>query len=514
MANTIGNKMRARSILGKAVIALGLVLLPSAITAAPRQTQSQAQNYHGNVRISTGEAAREVRLGIAKSIIVELNQDAKDILVSNPTIANAIVRSARRIFIIGTGIGTTNIFFFDGAGGQIAAIDVVVERDLDGLNSTLRRLFPNTNVKAEGIGDNVIISGQVNSAADVKTAIDVAEQFVNRQATSTPGAGGQGGGSSISVSTSSGTGSNSSSGSSNSRIVNALTILGKEQVHLRVVVAEMNRSAIKQLGVSLQGNWSFGPSSLQFNEQNSFPVNGSPASNGTTIAGILGGRLNTAVQVRLLEQSGLAKLLAEPSLTAVSGEEASFLAGGEFPVPASRDLQGNITVTFKQFGVGLAFTPVVLSEGRISIHSKTEVSEVDPASGVSLNGLTVPGIRVRRAESTVELPSGGTIIMAGLIQDQTRKAIIGLPGLRRLPVLGPLFSSQDFLTNQTELVVLITPYIANPAARQEFALPTDGFVNASDPEAAIFNRLNKIYGVRGQVAANQRPKGQFGFIYE
>lgn len=501
--------MSAHFLFRRIFIALSTLSFVGMAMAAP----AERRDAGGAVRISTGQSVREVRLGISKSIIVELSQDAKDILVSNPSIANAIVRSAKRIFIIGTGIGSTNVFFFDGAGNQIAAIDVVVERDLDGLNRTLKRLFPNTNVKAEGIGENVIVSGQVNSASDVKTAIDVAEQFISRQQNTITGTGNGPGAITPPQNTSSNqTGAIGSA--ANSRIVNAITILGKEQVHLKVVVAEMNRTAIKQLGVNLSGNWSFGPSSFQFNQQNSFPVNGSAATNGTTLTALLPGQLNTTIQVRLLEQSGLAKLLAEPSLTAVSGEEASFVAGGEFPVPASRDLQGNITVTFKQFGVGLSFTPIVLSEGRISIRSKTEVSELDPSSGVSLNGLTVPGLRVRRAESTVELPSGGTIIMAGLIQDQTRKSIVGLPGLRRLPVLGPLFSSQDFLTNQTELVILITPYIASPGARQDFALPTDGFVNASDPEAAIFNRLNKIYGVRGQLAASERPKGRFGFIYE
>lgn len=485
-----------------------ILLVMTASDAAPQRRN----DGDGNVRVSAGHSAREVRMGVSKSVIVELNEDAKDILVSNPAIANAIVRSARRIFVIGTGVGSTNVFFFDGAGNQIATINVIVERDLDGLNATLRRLFPNTNVKAEGIGENVIVSGQVNSAADVKTAIDVSEQFVSRQPAASATGSSNTGSTSVSLSVPSGGGAGSSA--SSSRIVNALTIVGKEQVHLKVVVAEMNRSAIKQLGVNLAGSWTFGPSTFQFNEQNNYPVNGSLSTSGTTLTGILGGRLNTAIQLRVLENSGLAKLLAEPSLTAVSGEEASFLAGGEFPVPASRDLQGNITVTYKQFGVGLAFTPIVLSEGRISIRTKTEVSELDPANGVVLNGLNIPGLRVRRAESTVELPSGGTIVLAGLIQDTTRKAVVGIPGLRRLPVLGPLFSSQDFLNSQTELVVLITPYIANPGARQDFALPTDGFVNASDPEAAIFNRLVKANGVKGPLAHGERPKGHFGFIYE
>lgn len=475
----------------------------------------------GTVRITNADGAREARLGMNKSMMIELSEDAKDIIVTNPAIANAVVRSARRIFVLGVAVGSTNIFFFDAGGRQIGSVNVVVERDLEPLNRTLRRLYPNTTIRAEAVGENVIVSGQVASAGDAKTVIEIAERFVGQigsvaGTTSNVGnaaSGGAGGG--IAAAAGAASGSASSNGS---RIVNALTIAGRDQVMLRVVVAEMDRRVIKQLGVDLEGSWGIGTSVVNFATTNPFPVN--PLSNGvgrpgTDIGVQIPGRFQTNINLRALEQTGIVRTLAEPSLTAISGESANFLAGGEFPVPVARDRDGNILLQYKQFGVGLSFTPVVLSEGRISLRTRTEVSEIDSNAGYTgPGGFVIPGLNVRRAESTLELPSGGTIVMAGLIRDQAKRAASGVPALRRLPILGRLFSSQDFLTQQTELVVLITPVIVNPVARRDLSLPTDGFVNASDPEAAIFGRLNRQFGSRTQQPPAQRPHGRFGFIYE
>lgn len=493
------------------VIAILCLVLEPALAATTRNGVVP----FSNLRITDATGAREVHLQINKSLIVELPQDTKDILVANPNIANAIVRSARRVFMIGTGIGSTNIFFFDANGGQIAAIDLVVDRDLDGLNRMLKRLFPNTDIKAEGIGENVIVSGQVNSATDAKTAIEIAERFVGQLSSSA--ATNSTGSSNNGASTTSITIGSGQVGSGGTRIINALTIMGKEQVQLHVVVAEMNRKIVKQLGVDLNGTWTFGPSTFTFNQVNPFILNSNLASSVASGAnGVLAlpGKLNTNITLKTLEQAGLVRTLAEPNLTAISGEQATFLAGGEFPVPVARDRDGNITLEYKQFGVGLSFIPVVLSEGRISIRAKTEVSEIDFNNGFTNNNTNIPGLQVRRAESTLEMPSGGTMVLAGMISDQTKKAVNGIPGLRKLPILGNLFSSQDFLSNQTELVIIVTPYIVNPVARSEVSLPTDGFVNASDPEALLLGRFNHVYGVRGQPAPTDRPRGRFGFVYE
>jgi pilus assembly protein CpaC len=203
--------------------------------------------------------------------------------------------------------------------------------------------------------------------------------------------------------------------------------------------------------------------------------------------------------LKALEQVGLVHMLAEPNLTAVSGETAKFLAGGEFPVPAGRDQQGNVSIQFKQFGVGLSFTPVVISPGRISLQLSSEVSELTNTGSFNLagvagaGGVTIPALSVRRTETTVELPSGGSFAVAGLMQHNTKQVVDGFPGVKDLPVLGALFRSRDFADDQTELVVLVSAYLVEPNAESAFAAPTDGFVAPTDPETLLLGRLNAVY---------------------
>jgi pilus assembly protein CpaC len=489
---------------------------------------SSASDYGTGTRVIGGTQAREIKLGVNKSIILELPGDAKDILVSNPVIADVIVRSQRRVFLTGKGVGSTNIFFFDEASQQIASIDLVVERDLESLNRTLARLFANTDVHAEGVGENIILNGSVASASDAQRAVDVANKFLEQNSSGGSGA------------------SSSAKGSSNgttSNVVNALRILGKEQVQLKVVIAEVNRDALKQIGVDLNGkqfglndngaaaiekNTGTGTAAPGFGPQgNGFSVGGATPDI-TSLAGAGGaiatfalplthqfGKLSASATVHALETTGLSKILAEPTLTAISGEEAKFLAGGQVPITTGIDrVSGVPSITFKDFGVGLAFNPVVLTEGRISVRVKTEVSEINTNLSIPCGpGCSTPGFDVRQAETTLELPSGGSMMIAGLLRDTTKIAVQGIPGLRQLPILGRLFSSQKFQNNQTELVVIVTPYLVNPVSRKEIALPTDGFVNASDPEALLLGRFNKVYGVKGQ-APDTPYHGSVGFIYE
>jgi pilus assembly protein CpaC len=217
------------------------------------------------------------------------------------------------------------------------------------------------------------------------------------------------------------------------------------------------------------------------------------------------------------------RTLAEPNLTAISGESATFIAGGEFPVPAgySCDPVTHVCTTqisFKKFGISLNFTPVVLTEGRISLRVMTEVSELSNDNAITLNqggnSLTVPSIRTRRAETTLEIPSGGSMAMAGLIQEQTKQAINGMPGLDQLPVLGALFRSQDFVNNQTELMVLVTPYIVRAVAQKELSRPDDGFAPASDSQSTLLAQINRIYGISGRVEPVGNYQGNFGFIID
>jgi pilus assembly protein CpaC len=231
--------------------------------------------------------------------------------------------------------------------------------------------------------------------------------------------------------------------------------------------------------------------------------------------------------LRAMESAGVIRTLAEPNLTAISGEAATFIAGGEFPVPAgySCDPTTHVCTTqlsFKKFGISLNFTPIVLTEGRISLHVMTEVSELSNDNSITLaqsvtnstvNSITIPSIKTRRAETTLEIPSGGSMAMAGLIQDQTKQAINGLPGLTQLPVLGSLFRSRDYLNSQTELMVLVTPYVVRAVAQKDLSRPDDGFAATSDPQADLIGSVNRIYGVPGRpTEAPQNYRGTYGFI--
>jgi pilus assembly protein CpaC len=213
-----------------------------------------------------------------------------------------------------------------------------------------------------------------------------------------------------------------------------------------------------------------------------------------------------------MERDGLVKTLAEPNLTAVSGETARFLAGGEFPIPLV-DSTGKLSVTFKEFGVGLAFTPLVMSEGRISLKIETEVSELTDAGSVTLSDIRIPALKKRQAKSTVELPSGGSLAIAGLISEDTRQNIDGFPGLKDVPVIGTLFRSRDYSKNETELVVIVTPFVVRPTARKNLARPDDGLIAASDLKANFLGHLNRIYG-KGRELPPGALKGDYGFIVD
>jgi pilus assembly protein CpaC len=237
---------------------------------------------------------------------------------------------------------------------------------------------------------------------------------------------------------------------------------------------------------------------------------------------------NIQATVNALEQVGLVHTLAEPNLTAISGESAKFLAGGEFPVPTSRDQLGNVVVTFKQFGVGLAFTPIVLSGGRISLQVSTEVSElttegafIQPAGTttsstgqvITTPSFTVPALSVRRAETTVEMPSGGSLVIGGLLERADKQTLDALPGLKDLPVLGALFRSRDFSNNETELVVLVTAYLVDPVHEEQIAMPDDGFVPPTDIDTIFFGRLNTVYG-KSRDQAQTAAQGSAGYIIQ
>ena len=431
---------------------------------------------------------RFLSLGIGKSIVIDLPRDIKDVLVADPKIANAVVRSAQRAYIIGAAIGQTNIVFFDSAGQQIAAYDIAVKRDLNGARATLKQILPNSDIQIEGLGDGVILTGSVANQIEAQQAGDLAARL----------AGGA------------------------DKVINSITVRGRDQVMLKVTVAEVARSIIKQLGIDLSGQFNYGTAVVNFNNSNPFTATGQPLVGSNAITTSFGSTPSVSATLRAMESAGVTRTLAEPNLTAISGESATFVAGGEFPIPTGVTCQTTTTagavgqcapsISFKKFGVSLNFTPVVLTEGRISLRVMTEVSEVSNDNSITVTGITVPSVKTRRAETTLEIPSGGSMAMAGLIQDQTKAAINGLPGLSQLPVLGALFRSRDFQDNKTELMVIVTPYVVRAVAQKDLSRPDDGFASASDPQSDLLGNINRIYGVPGHNEPAQSYRGAYGFI--
>jgi len=426
-------------------------------------------------------------------VILDLPRDVKDVLVADPKIANAVIRSPQRAYIIGSGVGQTNVVFFDGEGNQIAAYDIAVKRDLNGVRAALKQMLPGAAVQVDGVGEGVMLTGSVATPVEAQQAGDVAARLVG-------GA---------------------------DKVVNSIVVRGRDQVMLKVSVAEVQRDIIKQLGIDLSASMNYGTAVVNFNNTNPFTANNGPLvpGNGLAASALSKGLPSVTATLRAMESAGVVRTLAEPNLTAISGESATFISGGEFPIPTGVTCQTTTsgvigqcvqTVSFKKFGISLNFTPVVLTEGRISLRVMTEVSEVSQENALQggAGGTTIPSVKTRRAETTLEIPSGGSIAMAGLIQQQTKQAVNGLPGVDQIPLLGQLFRSQDFINNQTELMVIVTPYIVRAVAQKELSRPDDGFAPASDSQSTLLAQISRIYGVPARVESVGNHQANFGFIID
>ena len=475
----------ARALLLSAAAALTLApLLP--VVAAESDKDPVTTSAIGPVKM------RFLSLGIGKSVVIDLPRDVKDVLVADPKIANAVVRSSQRAYIIGGAVGQTNVVFFDADGQQVASYDIAVKRDLNGVRAALKQTLP--GVQIEGVGESVVLTGSVSSPVEAQQAGEIAARLVG-------GA---------------------------EKVVNSVVVRGRDQVMLKVTVAEVRRDIVKQLGVDLSASMNYGTAAVVFNNSNPFTANNAPlvAGNGLTAAALnKAGLPSVTATLRAMESAGVVRTLAEPNLTAISGESATFISGGEFPIPTGVTCQtttaGAIgqcvqTVSFKKFGISLNFTPVVLTEGRISLRVMTEVSEVSTENALQggAGGTTIPSIKTRRAETTLEIPSGGSVAMAGLIQEQTKQAINGMPGVDQIPIFGQLFRSQDFVNHQTELMVIVTPYVVRAVAQKDLSRPDDGFAPASDSQSALLGRINRIYGLVARVDPVGGMQGNFGFIID
>ncbi|HEX3439873.1 MAG TPA: type II and III secretion system protein family protein [Pseudolabrys sp.] len=481
--------MAIRTLLRTAALA-ALILGAGTATMLPAKAADGPNVQVIQVAASDG-TSRFIPLGISKSVAIDLPRDIKDVLVADPKIANAVVRSSRRVYIIGSAVGQTSMYFFDADGKQIAGFDIAVTRDLNGVRAALKQLMPDSDIRIEGVGDGVMLSGTAANPGEAQQAFDIATRLVG----------------------------------DNAKVVNGISVRSRDQVMLKVTVAEVQRDVVKQLGIDLSGSFNYGTAVVNFNTANPFSVSGQPLSSSSTV----GSFKSVSATLRAMESAGVIRTLAEPNLTAISGETATFVAGGEFPIPNGLSCDTTKSppvcqsqVDFKKFGVSLVFTPVVLTEGRISLRVMTEVSDLSSQNALTMSvpgstqTLTIPSIQTRRADTTVEIPSGGSLAMAGMIQEQTKQAINGIPGLMQLPVLGTLFKSRDYVNHQSELMVLVTPYVVRAVAQKQLSRPDDGFADPNDPQSALLGRLNRIYGTAGK--AETKPAGdyhgKYGFILD
>lgn len=453
--------------------------------------------HKSEMKIPPGSALpvkRKITVGVDKSMLVEVPADLSNVLVSNPDVLDAVVQTSRQVYLLGKADGEANAFFIGPDGQKVLFLEVTVTRDLSALQDSLHRLIPGSKISAEMMGENVVLSGSVVSPVDANRAAELAGRFVKKK----------------------------------DNVVNMLETAAKEQVLLKVQVAEMNRDAIRRIGVDLSRSVLSG-GNLTFAKviQNAFPVTGTAVPSavaGTIAAGFPLVSAGSALQgswtngngdqihamLQALERTGAVKTLAEPTLTALSGETAKFHAGGEFPIPIAQD-DNTITIEWKPFGVKVGFKPVVMTEGKISLNISAEVSELSTEGAITLGSISIPGIKVRRAETTLDMPSGSTLAMAGLLSDETRQSVEGVPGLKTLPVLGALFRSNDYRRRETELVILVTPYLATHTSPAEVAKPTDNLMPSHELRELFFGHINRLYGHEGDPAAYH---GNYGYIID
>ncbi|MBC7952625.1 MAG: type II and III secretion system protein family protein, partial [Rhodospirillaceae bacterium] len=422
------------------VLTVGTPIMAAAVRAAP----------------ITGEPTR---MALNKTHEIILPAALRDVVVGSADVVDVMVRTPTQVYLVGKGVGQTDVTFFDMAGKVMRRVVVDVHLDAEALREVLREVMPEEkNVRVSGVGDSLYLSGTVRNDGNAGQIRSLARRFVKDEA----------------------------------NVVTLLKVSAEQQVLMQVKVAEMQKTVLKELGVGLSTGARGLPGALNTAIATSGTIGLTQTASlfGTvTVSGIE----SLVATFSALERQGLIRTLVEPNLTAVSGETANLLAGGEFPVPVGEQ-NGQITIEFKQFGVLLNFTPVVLDPGRISLKLQTEVSAIDRQTAlVKLSSFDVPGLTVRRASSTVEMSSGGSIMIAGLLQNDITSNLSGLPGIMDVPILGALFRSTSFQRKETELVVIVSAYVVQPLEKPQLALPSDGFAPSSDWDRVLLNRLQENY---------------------
>ena len=436
------------------------------VTPVLAQTEVSVEQLNAVAPV-TIDVPATVELPINKVHAIDFDRNIRDVIVANPSIADVIVKTQTRAYLIGRSTGDTDILFIDDDGDVMEHIIVHVDLDTAAIANAMRELLPSADIELKSVNNSVVITGVVRTAKESTDALTIASQFVDGE---------------------------------NSTVFNMLRIIGDQQVLLKVRIAEMQRNVLKNLGLSSSVTYrtekgpgslaldiaTFGQDVLNFEALGTFSV-GSPNIPQTTYSA--------------LERQGLVKTLAEPVLTAISGQSASFLVGGEFPTVGGVDSEGNVIIEFREFGVKLEFTPVVMGNDHISLRISAEVSRVSTENSLTVpiqggaTSIDVVGLSARRAESTVNLPSGGSLMIAGLLQNDEFTTIDGVPWFQNLPIIGALFRSPSFQQNQSELVILVEAVLVRPTDNEnKLALPTDGFISPSDFDLLVLGRLYKQYG--------------------
>jgi pilus assembly protein CpaC len=467
------------------------------------QLHPQTTGYVRSAMPSTSAQGVEVLQGsltldAGKGTMLRLPEDATSVFIADPSIADVQVPSPKTVFVLGKKAGSTTLYVLGPNNKTLLQRTVVVARDMTELRNMLAARFPNLQIQATSSSGSLMLSGQVPTSADADAIVQAVSPFLGDK----------------------------------EALVNRLSVDRPLQVQLRVRITEVDRNVTQQLGINWQslsnaaGNWYGGLFSGRQIQNLSNPIstgNGGttypynlPSNNAFSFLGAFKtGRTDINALVDALNQEGLLTVLAEPNLVALSGQTASFLAGGEFPIPVSQT-NGAISVEFKQFGVKLDFTPTVLNEHRISLKVRPEVSQIDSTASVTTGGVTVPGLSVRRADTTVELGSGQSFAIGGLLQSNTTDIVAQVPGMGSIPILGKLFSSTNYQNNKTELVIMVTPYLVEPTDPAKLRSPIDSLISPSnDVEYSFQRKAGQVSqtGAAQPSATEPRLVGAAGFVY-
>ena len=476
-------------------------ILSSLLLLAPLLPKQASATDMAPTNSNTQSSGHFFRIALNKSAVVTLPGDARDVIVGNNEIVDVVIRNKNTAYLFARKTGSTNIFFFDANGQQVMALDLEVALDTLALQNLIRRTLPGTHITVDVLNSNVILGGIAMNAQEAKTAVELANEYIAQATVTTT----------TTATTSTGGG----------LIVNTIKIAGEDQVNLQVKIVEIQRDVLKQWGINFGAVLNAGSFAFNLSNMNPFAnVDMSPGQGyGASFADGAGNGITSII--RAMESDGMLHTLAEPNLTALSGQAASFKAGGEFPYQTCVLSAGSRSceIKFKEYGVGLDFTPTVLTEGRINLKIHTAVSELTDvqtgtlATSLGQNAAGVPSVNVRAADTVLEMPDGGSMMLAGLIRENTRSKINGTPGLRKLPILGALFRSREFISNQTELVVLVTPHIVRSVAQKQLEMPDKNLNIATDRQTILMDRLNKLYGPKGKIP-NGKYTGKVGYIVE